>query len=326
MLDNNSHSKTVKGYAESINTLFRLRGFPVPVDLSNKNNMCTRLIDALENEEVIAKQRNPITNEMFASMEKLARESPKDSAISTIFDFFCLIQITGFRIAEYGQTTQTKVDMHEYPSGNSVVKAFLPTDWIFKNEKGCLVKIQGLDGNTVAPSKVKITFWIQKNRQNGQAITIAADNDHPTICPVRAAYRILLRAKRLGQTDDQPMAVFVNNQSQTKYLTGSKIAEILQSVAKTSHPDMTPDEISRISSHSGRVWAVVLLDEAGKSPDFIKSRLRYMGDSYCFYLRDTSVIQHQHIEALKMNSILITKLLGPNHSALPDTVPIDYDM
>ena len=74
--------------------------------------------------------------------------------------------------------------MHEYPSGNSVVKAFLPTDWIFKNEKGCLVKIQALDGNTVAPSKVKITFRIQKNRQNGQAITIAADNDNPTICPV----------------------------------------------------------------------------------------------------------------------------------------------
>jgi len=54
MLDNNSRSKTVKGYAESINTLFRLRGFPVPVVLYNKNNMRTRLIDALENEEVIA--------------------------------------------------------------------------------------------------------------------------------------------------------------------------------------------------------------------------------------------------------------------------------
>jgi len=89
---------------------------------------------------------------------------------------------------------------------------------------------------------------------------------------------------------------------------------------------MTPNKISRISSHSGGVWAVVLLDEAGKSPDFIKSRLRYMGDSYRFYLRDTSVTQHQHIKALKLNSILITKLLGPNHSALPDTVPIDYDI
>jgi len=122
------------------------------------------------------------------------------------------------------------------------------------------------------------------------------------------------------------MAIFVNNQSQTKYLTGSKIAEILQSVAKTTHPNMTPDEISKISSHSGRVWAVILLDEASKSPDFIKFRLRYMGDSYRFYLQDTSVIQHQHIEALKTTSILITKLLGPNHSALPDTVSIDYDM
>ena len=96
-------------------------------------------------------------------------------------------------------------------------------------------------------------------------------------------------------------------------------------MAKITHLDMTPDEISRISSHSGRVWAVVLLDEASKSPDFIKSRALH-GNSYCLYLQDTSVIQHQHIEALKTNLILITKLLGPNHSALPDTVPIDYDM
>jgi len=68
------------------------------------------------------------------------------------------------------------------PSENLVVKAFLPTDSIFKNEKGRLIKIHALDGNTVAPSEVKITFRIQKNRQNGQAITIAADNDYPTIC------------------------------------------------------------------------------------------------------------------------------------------------
>ena len=133
MRDNNSRSKTVKGYVESINTLFKLRGFSIPVDLSDKNNLCTKLIDALETEEVIAKQRNPITNEMFASMEKLAQQSQQDSAISVLFDFFCLIRITGFRIAEYGQTTQTKVDMHEYPSGNLVVKAFLPTDWICRS-------------------------------------------------------------------------------------------------------------------------------------------------------------------------------------------------
>ncbi len=78
---------------------------------------------------------------MFANMEKLPWESSRDSGISTIFDFFCLIRITGFRIAEYGHTMQTKVDTHKYPSRNLVVKAFLPTDWVFKNEKGCLIKI-----------------------------------------------------------------------------------------------------------------------------------------------------------------------------------------
>jgi hypothetical protein len=122
--------------------------------------------------------------------KKLARESKTDSAISNIFDIFCLIWITGFRVAEYAQTTQTKVDMHEYPSGNWVVKAFLPTDWVFKNDKGRLIKIHSLeiDINTPAPKEVKITFRIQKNCQNGQKITITADHDHPTIFPVRAAY------------------------------------------------------------------------------------------------------------------------------------------
>jgi hypothetical protein len=151
--------------------------------------------------------------------------------------------------------------MHEYPSGNSVTKAFLLTDWIFKNDKGCLIKIHSLkfDVNTFALNEVKITFQIQKKRQNGQAITITADHDHPTICPVQTAYQTFLRAKRLGQADDQQMAVFVINQGQTKYLTGRKIAEPLHLLAKTTHPDMIPDEISQISSHSGRVWAVVLL-------------------------------------------------------------------
>ncbi len=152
--------KTIKGYVESINTLFKLRGFPIPVDLSDKSNMCTRLIDAIKNEELIAKQRNPIKNEMFANMEKLARESPTDSAISVIFDIFHLIRITGFRVAEYTQSTQTKVGMHEYSSGNLVVKAFFPTDWVFKNDKGRLIKTHSLeiDVNTPAPNKVKITF------------------------------------------------------------------------------------------------------------------------------------------------------------------------
>jgi hypothetical protein len=111
-------AKTVKGYVESVNRLFKLRGFPIPANLSDINNTCTRLIDVMETEEVIAKQQNPITNEMFANLEKPAQQSPRDSTTSVLIDLFCLIRITSFRVAEYAQTTQTKVDMHECPSGN----------------------------------------------------------------------------------------------------------------------------------------------------------------------------------------------------------------
>ena len=38
-------------------------------------------------------------------------------------------------------------------------------------------------------------------------------------------------------------------------------------------------KISCFSSHSGRVWAVVLLDKTGMNSDFIKSWLSWMGDS-----------------------------------------------
>jgi hypothetical protein len=113
------------------------------------------------------------------------------------------------------------------------------------------------DGLSDLPKKMKLTFRIQKNRQNGQSITFVADNKHPQICPVRAAHRIYLRAKRLGKSDDQPMGIFINHQGIVKYLTANKITEVLQSVAKTCHPNISRDEIMRFSSHSIRVWAVV---------------------------------------------------------------------
>jgi len=121
------------------------------------------------------------------------------------------------------------------------------------------------------PAKLKMTFRIQKNRQNGQSITLVSDDTHFDICPARAAHRIYLRAKNLGQSDSEPMGVFVNRFGIKKYLTGGKIAEVLRSIAKRVHSDWSAEELSRISSHSGRVLALVLLDKAGMSPAFMTS-------------------------------------------------------
>lgn len=118
----------------------------------------------------------------------------------------------------------------------------------------------------------------------------------------------------------------MNDQNQKKYLTGSKIAEVLQATALLVHPELTKDEISRFSSHSGRVWALVLLDEAGMSPEFIQFPLRWLGASYRLYLRDTSVIQSKHISALNEASNGVVRLLGKNSTILPSDVPIDEEM
>ncbi len=85
----------------------------------------------------------------------------------------------------------------------------------------------------------------------------------------------------------------------------NKISELLQSIAKHCHPDLTKDETSHFSSHSGRVWAVVLLNEAGMNSDFIKSWLCWMGDFYRLYLRDTAVLQAKHVTALEKSSFFI---------------------
>jgi hypothetical protein len=83
---------------------------------------------------------------------------------------------------------------------------------------------------------------------------------------------------------------------------------------------LTKDEISHFFPYSGRVWAVVLLDEAGMNPDFIKSWLRWMGESYRLYLRDTAILQQKHIAALEQSSFDFISLYGNNCTALPDIV------
>jgi hypothetical protein len=83
---------------------------------------------------------------------------------------------------------------------------------------------------------VKITWRIQKNRQNGQSITLAAKSDQPEICPVRSAMRLVLRARWLNQPDDMPLAVYKKEKGKVIYLTGNKIAKLLWKAVKKGTP------------------------------------------------------------------------------------------
>ncbi len=262
MLDHNSQSATIHGYVKAINTLFWLRQFNAPADLTNCSNACSKIILAREKEESVARQRSPIKREIYSTLIDQTNTSPVNSIEMVVADWFTVIQIKGICCEEYAKKTQTSYDEHEYPLGKRAVKAFVSSDWKIYNSRGRLI----IDLMEI-PKKLKMTFWIQKNRQNGQSITLLADDAHHDI----AAHCIFLRAKTLGQSDSKPMGVFVNELGIKKYLTRGKIAKVLQSIAKRVHPDLSAEELSRFSLHLGRVWALVLLDEAGMSPAFMTS-------------------------------------------------------
>ena len=91
MLDHNSRSATVRGYVESINILFKLRNFEPPADLSDRANMCVKIIVAREKEECIARQRSPITRKIYSALLNQAEKSLVNSAKTIVFDWFTLI-------------------------------------------------------------------------------------------------------------------------------------------------------------------------------------------------------------------------------------------
>jgi hypothetical protein len=95
------------------------------------------------------------------------------------------------------------------------------------------VIIELSDASIDVIDRVHITWRIQKNHQNNQKITLLCNKTSPTICPILAA----------------------------------------QAAARDVRPNISKDEEQQYSAHLMRVWACVLLDEAGKSPDYIKKRL-----------------------------------------------------
>ncbi len=93
--------------------------------------------------------------------------------------------------------------------------------------------------NVVA--KVRITWCIQKNHQNNQKVTLSCNKTHPTICPVLAALRLVLRARCLSQPDSMPVACYLKK-GVLAYLTGSRIAFHFQAAARAVRPNITKDE------------------------------------------------------------------------------------
>ncbi len=150
----------------AVNTLFKLRGFAPPADLSDPSNMTLILINNMLCKEDIARQRAPLDNKIFAQLQRSAASSKNcDSVNNLLFDFVSLGRYIGPRLSEYAQTTQDKVDYHTFPSGTTVIKAFVASEFIFYDGKKHIV--ENLDKDSFQQVRsVKVTWRNQKNGQN----------------------------------------------------------------------------------------------------------------------------------------------------------------
>ena len=124
-----------------------------------------------------------------------------------------------------------------------------------------------------------ITWRVQKNCQNNQTVTLLSDKSNPAICPILATLRPVLRARRLSQPDSMPVACYKKKDA-LSYITGSRIATLFWTVVRAVHPNIPKEEEQKYSAHLLQVWACVLLNKAGKFPDYIKKYLHWMGNPF----------------------------------------------
>ena len=165
-----------------------------------------------------------MNNTNYAELKKIAQASKSpDSEKNVLFDVTCISRFIGPRVSDFAQTSPTKIDYHVYPSGKKFIKSFIANNFVFLDKLGKIINSQPLtDESRDLVKKLRCTWRIQKNRCNGQAITLSSDDKHPQLCPVRAALRLVLRARRCGQTDDLPVACY-RVKDKLVYLTGKRV-------------------------------------------------------------------------------------------------------
>ncbi len=103
---------TLRGYVTAVNTLFQLRGFKQPTNLSNPSNMPGIIINNLIKEETVASQCSPLDSTIFAELQRAASSSHLcDSDRNLLFDILTLARFIGPHVSEYAQTTQELITM-----------------------------------------------------------------------------------------------------------------------------------------------------------------------------------------------------------------------
>eukprot|EP00956_Cyclotella_meneghiniana_P025971 scaffold55231_cov74-Cyclotella_meneghiniana.AAC.1 len=286
---------TVKGYLEAAQQLLITAGYKhdegLPLDKNNSKESDI-FIAKIRKYESLPEKREIIDDNMLLEIfYKRSLEADTDSLDQVFFDWLAVGRYTGFRLSEWAQTRKLT---YEYVEGTEESRAMINGDWLCFDKEGKL--LDKTPGNLQRLYKVNITWRYQKNGRNGETISYWRDDVDLRLCPVRAAWRILMRASRLGIPNHEPIGqYFDRKRGHRVYINSSEVEELLRIVG-TQTTGITDRTIinKMFGMHSLRVTACNELACLGVKDSFIQRRLRWRSKTFLDYLRNNHYTARQH--------------------------------
>ncbi len=309
-------SSTVNLYVTDAAKLAIFNNKPEPIKnaLNQRSSYIANVINEHKRWESMPNHREPLTYSMVDHLFNITHipimNPQNDTLPASVIDWFILGMQTGMRKSEWYQ------DRYLLRKHNKLFQIGMAhhqhLHWTTLSSKAHVVNVL-ITLDTLLFQMKKLSNFVgtfQKNGNNGEILTYMANDTFPYRCPVRAALRIRERAIRLQVPPALPIAVFRNDNGFSQYIDDFHVIQIMQFLAKTVYNITDPDDLARFTCDSIKVGACVLLHETGKTPDFIKARLRWYSDAYQMYLRNTpklAMLHHQAVNESDIPSIKFTR-------------------
>ena len=234
----------------------------------------------------------PLTINMLQWITSRAQKLHHDSSSRCLADIFRLGINTGFRISEYAQYSTTNINLRPIAYRSEILRpvAICCDDLEFRAREQI---VHPLVSRNLLRSidTVYITWFHQKNNQNGERIPFKRVNANALVCPVRAALRLYLRAKRLNS----PYGLL--GYSAMGPIISSQAEQLIKRAASAILGTTDRAILRQYNTHSLRVGAANLMRSLGISCSMLKDRLRWLSDAYQVYLRNTIQLATQHAAA-----------------------------
>ena len=204
------------------------------------------------------------------------------------------------------------------PDGTLIVRAFTLKNFIYYDDDKMRVETRAVLNCRPMAQAVGTEYDVQKNRMNGQIITLNREPEYPDFCPCEVSLDIVEMAMALGAKEpDDPLCLYRTEAGDVEYITGDMVTKYYRFVTKMVFPSISDMDLKLISCHSLRVKAAVLLHEAGKDGTYIKLRIRWLSDCFQVYLRNTHTICEQHNVAMRSMNEELLKAVAVSFLNLP---------